>query len=82
MTVAGRERGGEGEGDPFSSSLQGGSHVEVLSAQGHHPVAQWRLSGSVSRRYDKTVRGYIHQMEGDSTSTKMQLPGSDKTSCT
>ena len=89
---------------------QGGSHVEVLSAQGRDPMAHCKLTGNVSRRwaeyspllpspqalhvilcdlgpccratrYDKSIRGYVQVMEGDSTSTRMQLPGNERTSC-
>ena len=31
-------------------------------------------------RYDKVVRGYVHVMEGDSITTKIQLPGNDRSS--
>lgn len=63
--------------------MQGGSHVEVFSAQGRDPLALWKLTGSVSRDYFKDVRGYVVTMEGGSstTNTKMQLPKTDKASC-
>ena len=32
-------------------------------------------------RYDKSIRGYVQVMEGDSTSTRMQLPGNERTLC-
>ena len=60
------------------STAQGGSHVEVFSAQGRDPVAQWKLSGPVKREYDRQVRGYVYVMEGGSSTTRMQLPKSEK----
>jgi len=52
--------------------------VEVFSAQGRDPVAQWKLSGPVKREYDRQVRGYVYVMEGGSSTTRMQLPKSEK----
>jgi hypothetical protein len=46
-------------------------------------VAQWKLSGSVKKVFDKEVRGYVYTLEGgaSTTTTRMQLPKSDKASC-
>ncbi|CAI7994082.1 Protein CFAP20DC [Geodia barretti] len=52
----------------------------VLSAQGKDPTAHCRQTGSVSLRYDKGVRGYVHVLEGDSITTRIHLPASDRTS--
>lgn len=64
----------------FKREYQGGSHVMVLSAQGRDTLAHCKIMGSVSHRYDKGIRGYIHVLEGDSITTKIQLPSNDKTS--
>lgn len=57
--------------------------MEVFSAQGRDPVAQWKLNGSVKKEFDKTLKGYVYKMEGGSstTSTRMQLPKTDKILC-
>ena len=62
---------------------QGGTSVDVFSAQGHDPASHWKLTGSVKKVFDKTVRCYVYALEGgvSTTTTKMQLPKSDKNSC-
>jgi len=57
--------------------------VEVFSAQGRDPVQHWRLTGSVKKDFDKTLRGYVYVLEGgtSTTTTRMTLPKSDKTAC-
>ena len=57
--------------------------MDVFSAQGRDPTAQWRLIGMVKRHYDKELHSYVYMLEGgaSSTSTRMQLPKSDKTLC-
>ena len=57
--------------------------MEVFSAQGRDPVSQWKLTGSVKKDYDKSLKGYVYRMEGGSstTSTRMQLPKNEKLSC-
>lgn len=55
----------------------------MFSAQGHDPAAQWKLTGSVRKEFDKVVRGYVYTLEGgaSTTTTRMKLPKSDKASC-
>ena len=62
---------------------QGGSHVEVFTAQGRDPLSRWKLTGSVNREYHKDVRGYVVTMEGGSSTinTQMKLPKTDKLLC-
>lgn len=57
--------------------------MDVFSAQGRDPASQWKLTGSVKKEFDKLVRGYVYTMEGgaSTTTTRMQLPKSDKSSC-
>ena len=66
-----------------SVCLQGGSSVELFSAQGRDPVQHWRLTGSVKKYFDKDIRGYVYVLEGGSstTTTRMTLPKSEKSSC-
>lgn len=63
------------------SSSKGSTHVEVFSAQGRDPVSRWQLSGPVRREYSKQLKGYTYVMEGDSSTTRMRLPKSDKGTC-
>lgn len=57
--------------------------MDVFSAQGRDPAAQWKLTGSVRKVFDKEVRGYVYTLEGgtSTTTTRMKLPKSDKGSC-
>ncbi|PFX30604.1 uncharacterized protein C3orf67 homolog [Stylophora pistillata] len=67
----------------FKHEFQGGSYVEVFSAQGRDPVAKWRLSGSASTKnkvYDKDVKSFVYFLEGETTTTKMSLPKDEKQS--
>lgn len=57
--------------------------MEVFSAQGSDPACQWKLTGSVKKEYDKSVRGNVYSLDGgtSTTTTRMQLPKLDKNSC-
>ncbi|KAK0147084.1 hypothetical protein N1851_004519 [Merluccius polli] len=66
----------------FKNNYQGGSVVEVFSAQGKDPVAKWRLQGApaaIHRVFDKEVKGFVYCVEGGSQTVKMQLPEDGKT---
>lgn len=67
----------------YCFEYQGGSHVEVFTAQGRDPLSRWKLTGSVNRVYHKDVRGYVVTMEGGSStiSTQMKLPKTEKLLC-
>ncbi|XP_076870402.1 protein CFAP20DC isoform X2 [Brachyhypopomus gauderio] len=65
----------------FKNEYQGGASVEIFSAQGKDPVAKWKLSGgqsSISRIFDKEVKGFVYSLEGSSQMHKMQLPKDGK----
>ena len=51
--------------------------MEVFSAHGSNPTANWKISGAVQRVYDKSVKGYVFQCEGG-PSAKMQLPKDER----
>lgn len=57
--------------------------MEVFTAQGRDPAAQWKLTGSVKKEFDKSLRGYVYALDGgtSTTTTRMQLPKSDKNTC-
>lgn len=60
---------------------QGGSYVEVFSAQGRDPVSKWRLTGTGIRKiFDKDVKSYVYVLEGESATTKMSIPKDEKQS--
>ena len=61
----------------FETTYQGGPAVEVFSAHGSNPTANWKISGAVQRVYDKSVKGYVFQCEGG-PSAKMQLPKDER----
>lgn len=57
--------------------------MEVFSAQSRDPVGKWRLSGSASVKnkvYDKDVKSFVYNLEGETTTTKMSLPKDEKQS--
>ncbi|XP_066521540.1 uncharacterized protein C3orf67 homolog isoform X2 [Hoplias malabaricus] len=61
----------------FRNEYQGGPVVEIFSAQGKDPVAKWKLCGgqtSISKVFDKEVKGFVYTLEGSSQTHKMQLP--------
>ncbi|XP_014676169.1 PREDICTED: uncharacterized protein C3orf67 homolog [Priapulus caudatus] len=60
----------------YKHEYQGGSHVEVFSAQGKDPVLKWKLTGGAGIRkiYDRDTKGYVYSLEGTSTTTRMQCP--------
>ncbi|KAJ3603298.1 hypothetical protein NHX12_031040 [Muraenolepis orangiensis] len=66
----------------FKNNFQGGSVVEIFSAQGKDPVAKWRLQGapaSINKVFDKEVKGFVYCVEGCSQTVKMQIPEDGKT---
>ncbi|KFQ77305.1 Uncharacterized protein C3orf67, partial [Phaethon lepturus] len=55
----------------------GGPFVEIFSAQGKNPGAQWKIFGNPSaiwKEYDKELKGFVFVLEGNSQINKMQLP--------
>ncbi|TRY65044.1 hypothetical protein DNTS_018547 [Danionella cerebrum] len=66
----------------FRNDYQGGVSVDVFSAQGKDPVAKWKLFGrnpSITKMFDKEVKGFVYSLEGNSQTHKMQLPKDSKT---
>jgi hypothetical protein len=62
----------------FGSEFQGGSHLEVFTTQGSHPLANWKVSGNAEpqRLYDKEVKGYIYHCSA--IGSKLLLPKDEK----
>ncbi|XP_010287741.1 PREDICTED: uncharacterized protein C3orf67 homolog [Phaethon lepturus] len=61
----------------FKNQYQGGPFVEIFSAQGKNPGAQWKIFGNPSaiwKEYDKELKGFVFVLEGNSQINKMQLP--------
>nr|XP_055070194.1 uncharacterized protein C3orf67 homolog isoform X1 [Misgurnus anguillicaudatus] len=60
----------------FKNDYQGGPTVDIFSAQGKDPVAKWKLYGkpSITKVFDKEVKGFVYSLEGSSQTHKMQLP--------
>ncbi|XP_073809118.1 protein CFAP20DC isoform X1 [Danio rerio] len=65
----------------FRNDYQGGLTVDIFSAQGKDPVAKWKLYGrkpSITKVFDKEVKGFVYSLEGNSQTHKMQLPKDSK----
>ncbi|KAM6980722.1 protein CFAP20DC [Aplochiton taeniatus] len=66
----------------FKNEYQGGTVVEIFSAQGKDPVAKWKLCGAqpgIKKEFDKEVRGFVYCLEGNSQTIRMQMPKNGKT---
>ena len=59
--------------------FQGGQAVEVFGASGSNPTERWRISGTVTKVYDKSVKGYVFRCDGG-PSMRMQLPKDERRS--
>ncbi|XP_056606180.1 uncharacterized protein C3orf67 homolog isoform X2 [Triplophysa dalaica] len=65
----------------FRNDYQGGPIVDIFSAQGKDPVAKWKLFGrkpSITKLFDKEVKGFVYSLDGSSQTHKMQLPKDGK----
>ncbi|KAI7808014.1 uncharacterized protein C3orf67 homolog [Triplophysa rosa] len=65
----------------FRNDYQGGPIVDIFSAQGQDPVAKWKLFGrkpSITKVFDKEVKGFVYSLDGSSQTHKMQLPKDGK----
>ncbi|XP_057560970.1 protein CFAP20DC isoform X11 [Hippopotamus amphibius kiboko] len=65
----------------FKNEYQGGAFVEVFSAQGKNPGANWKILGSPSviwKEFDKEVKSFVFVLEGSSQTNKIQLPKENK----
>ncbi|KAJ8369764.1 hypothetical protein SKAU_G00097920 [Synaphobranchus kaupii] len=61
----------------FKNEYQGGAVVDIFSAQGNDPVANWKLYGgqtAISKDFDKEVKGFVYILEGSSQKNRMQIP--------
>lgn len=56
--------------------------MEVFSAQGRDPISKkCRVTGNsanIHKQYDKDVKSYVYILEGEPTTTKIQLPKDEK----
>uniref|UniRef100_A0A3P8XDC6 CFA20 domain-containing protein n=1 Tax=Esox lucius TaxID=8010 RepID=A0A3P8XDC6_ESOLU len=67
----------------FKNEYQGGTVVEIFSAQGKDPVAKWKLSGgqsAINKMFDKEVKGFVYSLNGSGQTIKMQMPKHSKMS--
>ncbi|XP_035236445.1 uncharacterized protein C3orf67 homolog isoform X1 [Anguilla anguilla] len=61
----------------FKNEYQGGAVVDIFSAQGNDPVANWKLYGSqtaISKEFDREMKGFVYILEGSSQKNRMQMP--------
>ena len=59
----------------FKHAYHGGSHVDVLTAQGKDPLKDWKSEGKVTKAYDKDMKQSIFTL-GDTG--KIQIPQDEK----
>ncbi|KAI0237237.1 hypothetical protein LSAT2_012249 [Lamellibrachia satsuma] len=62
----------------FKNEFQGGPYFEVFSAQGKDPIAKWKTGIGINKTFDKEVRSFVFCLEGNVSTTKMQLPKDPK----
>eukprot|EP00357_Protocruzia_adherens_P010546 CAMPEP_0114973092 /NCGR_PEP_ID=MMETSP0216-20121206/764_1 /TAXON_ID=223996 /ORGANISM="Protocruzia adherens, Strain Boccale" /LENGTH=867 /DNA_ID=CAMNT_0002333549 /DNA_START=217 /DNA_END=2820 /DNA_ORIENTATION=- len=60
----------------YQSAFQGGEYVEILTSQSKEAFSSWKVSKTIPRVFEKTVKGYIFNM--DAGAVKAQLPKEDK----
>lgn len=63
--------------------FQGGPYFEIFSVQGNQPLSKLKVSGpesSVRTKFDKDLRTFTLNLEGESTTTKISIPKTNKQS--
>jgi hypothetical protein len=60
-------------------SFASASAIELLTASGSQPTAQWAVRGKVSRAYDPSLRSYALGCDGGPT-TRLGLPKDERKS--
>ena len=48
----------------FKNAYHGGPAVEVLSTAGKNPLENCKVTGSVTKTFDSSLKGYILGLEG------------------
>lgn len=81
---SGRRGGGEAGGrgsvaEMLAHAFHGGPLVDIFSAQGTKSSSVCKTFGGVKKEYDKTVKGYVMELEGG-RDVKMLFPPNDKES--
>lgn len=62
----------------FSHVFQNGeAGVEIFSASGKSPGSGWKVSSTIHRVYDRTVKGFVYLIDKPSTAT-MQIPENNR----
>lgn len=62
-----------------ANHFQGGPSVDVFGANGSNPTANWKVSGTVQKVYDKALKSHVFVCDGG-PSARMQLPKDDRRS--
>ena len=62
-----------------ANHFQGGPTVDVFGANGSNPTANWKVTGTVQKVYDKALKSHVFVCDGG-PSAKMQLPKDDRRS--
>ena len=63
----------------LAQAFHGGPLVDVFSAQGTKASALGKSFGNVKKDFDKTVKGYVLELEGG-RDVRLQLPPNEKDS--
>lgn len=48
----------------FKHAYHGGPAVEIFSTTGKNPLENWKTSGSPSKVFDQSIKGYIYTLDG------------------
>ena len=66
---------------PFACALcgsanhfQGGPSVDVFGANGSNPTANWKVSGTVQKVYDKALKSHVFVCDGGPSALTLPSP--------
>jgi len=62
----------------YQDSYQGGPLFEVFTASGQNPLSNLKISGTVKKLFDKSVRGYVYECDSGGAQNRMSLPKDEK----
>ena len=54
--------------------FQGGPSVDVFGANGSNPTANWKVSGTVQKVYDKALKSHVFVCDGGPTALTLPSP--------
>ena len=57
-----------------ANHFQGGPSVDVFGANGSNPTANWKVSGTVQKVYDKALKSHVFVCDGGPTALTLPSP--------